>query len=130
MRTSSPTAAPSPAVTAELVERWRGAALISPDQAAAITEYERAHAPVPPTPVSHGPVVAERGNDGAFRPFDDMVAQAEFAAHGTPGKGHVLILLSDGGANRPTGTVNGSTAPAEAATCIGSEGTRQSPSSL
>ena len=58
-RADAGTHAPSPAVTAELVERWRGAALISPDQAAAITEYERTHAPLPATPASHGPVVAE-----------------------------------------------------------------------
>lgn len=32
------------------------------------------------------------------------VSQAEMAANGTPGKGHIIILLSDGGANRPTGT--------------------------
>ena len=37
------------------------------------------------------------------------VSQAEFTAHGTPGKGHVLILLSDGGTNRPTGTTAGAT---------------------
>lgn len=48
-----------PAVVAALVDRWRGAALISPDQAAAIAEYERAHAPVEAPPVSHAPVVAE-----------------------------------------------------------------------
>lgn len=32
------------------------------------------------------------------------VSQGEFTANGTPGKGHILILLSDGGANRPNGS--------------------------
>ena len=71
--------APSPAVTAELVERWRAAALISPDQAAAITEYERAHAPVPPTPVSHGPVVAEiLGYVGAVLAARSLLVKGRF----------------------------------------------------
>jgi hypothetical protein len=42
-----------------LAARWRSAALISADQERAILDYERAHAPAPPPPTSHAPVVAE-----------------------------------------------------------------------
>ena len=50
-------------------------------------------------------------NSGGYTNIASAIstAQAEFTAHGTPGKGHVLILLSDGGANRPTGTMNADT---------------------
>lgn len=47
------------ATTAALVERWRAASIISPDQAVAIERYERDHAPTPPPPAARGPVVAE-----------------------------------------------------------------------
>ncbi|MFM7061118.1 MAG: hypothetical protein ACKOZL_08050 [Actinomycetes bacterium] len=48
-----------PAMAAALLERWRSAALITADEAAAIAEYERVHAPTPPPPLSRGPLVAE-----------------------------------------------------------------------
>lgn len=48
-----------PLVVNAVLDRWRAAALLSPDQAAAIAEYERAHAPVEAPPVSRAPVVAE-----------------------------------------------------------------------
>ncbi|MFM7060546.1 MAG: hypothetical protein ACKOZL_05085 [Actinomycetes bacterium] len=48
-----------PAVTAALLDRWRAAALITEDEVAAITEYERTHAPAPAPPPARGPVVAE-----------------------------------------------------------------------
>ena len=50
---------PAPEVIAGLADRWRAAGLITEEAERAVVAYERAHAPAPTPPASHGPVVAE-----------------------------------------------------------------------
>lgn len=50
---------PDPEVIATLAARWRSAGLITVEAERAVVDFERAHAPAPTPPASHGPVVAE-----------------------------------------------------------------------
>lgn len=59
-RSDGPTAqGPSPEMVTALVDRWRDAALISPDQRAAILAHEDARRPAPRPATPRGPIVAE-----------------------------------------------------------------------